>query len=157
VRGVDPRLGLDLSQQTMAEMISASIARPRFNTFVLTAFAIVALTLAAVGIYGVLSHAVVGRTREIGIRIAIGASPSRVLTHVVRQSLLLTGVGAAIGLLVAAALTRYLKSMLFELAPLDPLTFAAVAVLFLVVALLASWLPAARASRVDPLVALRHD
>jgi predicted permease len=157
VRGVDPRLGVDLSQQTMAEMISASIARPRFNTFVLTAFAIVALTLAAVGIYGVLSHAVVGRTREIGIRIAIGASPSRVLTHVVRQSLLLTGVGAAIGLLVAAAVTRYLKSMLFELAPLDPLTFAAVAVLFLVVALLASWLPAARASRVDPLVALRHD
>jgi putative ABC transport system permease protein len=157
VRGVDPRLGVDLNQQSMVELISASVARPRFNMVVLTAFAIVALALATVGIYGILSHAVTQRTREIGIRIAIGASPSRVLAAVLRQSLTLTGTGAAIGLLVAAAVTRYLESMLFELAPLDPPTFAGVAALFLLVALLASYLPAARASRVDPLVALRHE
>jgi ABC-type antimicrobial peptide transport system permease subunit len=125
--------------------------------FLLGAFAMVALALAILGIYGVVSHAVTQRTREIGIRIAIGASPSRVLAAVLRQSLTLTGIGAAIGLLGAAAVTRYLESMLFELTPLDPSTFAAVAVLFLLVALLASYLPAARVSRVDPLVALRHD
>jgi hypothetical protein len=96
-------------------------------------------------------------TREIGIRMAIGAAPSRVLAAVLQQSLTLTGIGAAIGLLGAAAVTKYLESMLFELTPLDPSTFVAVAVLFLLVALLASYLPAARASRVDPLVALRHD
>jgi predicted permease len=157
VRSVDPQLGVDLNQQTMAELISASVARPRFNTFVLAAFAIVALALATVGIYGVLSHAVTQRTREIGIRMALGAAPSRVLATVVRQSLTLTGIGAAIGLVGAAAVTRYLESMLFELTPLDPSTFVGVVVLFLLVALLASYLPAARASRVDPLVALRHD
>ena len=156
VRSVDPQLGVDLNQQSMAEMVSASVARPRFNTFVLGAFAIVALALAIVGIYGVLSHAVTQRTREIGIRMAIGAAPSRVRAAVLRQSLTLTGLGAAVGLLGAAAVTRYLESMLFEVTPLDPSTFVAVAVLFLLVALLASYLPAARASRVDPLVALRH-
>ena len=156
VRGVDPQLGVDLNQQTMAELVSESVAKPRFNTFVLGAFAIVALALATVGIYGVMSHAVTQRTREIGIRMAIGAAPSRVRTAVLRQSLTLTGVGAVIGLLGAAAVTRYLESMLFELTPLDPSTFLAVAVLFLLVALIASYLPAARASRVDPLVALRH-
>ena len=117
----------------------------------------VALALAVVGIYGVVSHAVTQRTREIGIRMAIGAAPSRVLAAVLRQSLTLTGIGAAIGLLGAAAVTRYLESMLFELTPLDPPTFVAVAVLFLVVGLMAACLPALRASRVDPLVALRHD
>jgi ABC-type antimicrobial peptide transport system permease subunit len=139
-------LGVDLSQQRMVELISASVARPRFNMFILGAFAMVALALAVVGIYGVVSHAVTQRTREIGIRIAIGASPSRVLAAVLQQSLTLTGIGAAIGLLGAAAVTRYLESMLFELTPLDPSTFAAVAMLFLLVALLASYLPAARAS-----------
>jgi putative ABC transport system permease protein len=157
VRGVDPQLGVDLNQQTMAELVSASIAKPRFNTFVLGGFAMVALALAAVGIYGVMSHAVTQRTREIGIRMAIGAAPSRVLAAVLRQSLTLTGAGAAIGLLCAAAVTRYLESMLFELTPLDPWTFLAVGLLFLCVALLASYVPAARASRVDPLVALRHE
>lgn len=157
VRSVDPVLGVDLSQHTMAGLISESVAKPRFNAFVLGAFAIVALALAAVGIYGVMSHAVTQRTREIGIRMAIGAAPSRVLAAVLRQSMAVTAIGAVGGLLGAAAVTKYLKSMLFELTPLDPWTFAAVAVLFLLVALLASYLPAARASRVDPLVALRHD
>jgi predicted permease len=156
VRSVDPQLGVDFDQQSMVELISASVARPRFNMFVLGAFAIVALTLATVGIYGVLSDAVTRRTREIGIRMAMGAAPSRVRNAVVRQSLTLTGIGLLIGSLGAAAVTRYLESMLFDLTPLDPSTFAAVAVLFLLVALFASYLPAARASRVDPLVALRQ-
>ena len=156
VRSVDPQLGVDFDQQSMAKLISASVARPRFNMFVLGAFAIVALTLATVGIYGVLSHAVTRRTREIGIRMAMGAAPSRVRNAVVRQSLTLTGIGLLIGSVGAAAVTRYLESMLFDLTPLDPSTFAAVAVLFLLVALFASYLPAARASRVDPLVALRQ-
>jgi putative ABC transport system permease protein len=157
VRGIDPQLGVDLNQQTMAELTSASVATPRFNTFVLSAFAAVALALAIVGIYGVLSHAVTRRTREIGVRMAIGAVPSQVLAMVLRQSLMVTGTGAVVGLLVAAGTTRYLKSMLFELTPLDPWTFLAVAVMALVVAVLAAYPPAARASRVDPLAALRHD
>ena len=157
VRSVDPQLGVDLNQQTMADLVAESVAKPRFNAFVLTAFAIVALALAIVGIYGVMSHAVTQRTREIGIRMAIGAAPSRVLAAVLRQSLTVSGIGAAIGLLAAAAVSRYLESMLFELSPLDLSTFVTVAVLFLSVALLAAYLPAARASRVDPLVALRHD
>ena len=157
VRDIDPRLGVDLNQQTMAELTSASVATPRFNTFVLSAFAAVALALAIVGIYGVLSHAVTRRTHEIGIRMAVGAVPSRVLAMILRQSLMVTGTGAVVGLLMAAGTTRYLESMLFELTPLDPWTFVAVAVMTLVVAVLAAYPPAARASRVDPLAALRHD
>jgi putative ABC transport system permease protein len=130
-------LGVDLNQQTMAELTAASVATPRFNTFVLSAFAAVALTLAIVGVYGVLSHAVTRRTREIGIRMAVGAVPSQVRAMILRQSLMVTGTGAVAGLLVAAGTTRYLESMLFELTPLDPGTFLAVAVLALVVAVLA--------------------
>ncbi|MGE3490227.1 MAG: ADOP family duplicated permease [Vicinamibacterales bacterium] len=156
VRNIDSRLGVDLNQQTMAELTSASVATPRFNTFVLSAFAVVALALAIVGIYGMLSHAVTRRTQEIGIRMAVGAAPSQVLAMILRHSLMVTGTGAAVGLLMAAGTTRYLESMLFELTPLDPWTFLAVAAMALVVAVLAAYPPAARASRVDPLVALRH-
>ena len=157
VRSVDPEAGVDLSQQTMAELVFASVAKPRFNTFLLGAFAIVALALATVGIYGLMAHAVTQRTREIGIRMALGPAPSKVLAVILRQSVTLTGVGAAIGLAGAAAATRYLKSMLFDLTPLDPFTYVAVALLFVSVALLASYVPAARASSIDPLVALRHE
>lgn len=123
----------------------------------LSAFAAVALALAIVGIYGLLSHAVTRRTHEIGIRMAVGAVPSQVLAMILRQSLTVTGTGAVVGSLMAAGTTRYLESMLFELTPLDPWTFLAVAVMALVVAVLAACPPAARASRVDPLAALRHD
>jgi len=157
VRGVDPQAGVDLNQQTMAALVSVSVAKPRFNAFLLGAFAIAALVLATVGVYGMMAYAVTRRTREIAIRIALGAAPLKVLAAVVRQTLALTGTGGAIGLLGAAALTKYLKSMLFGLTPLDPATFAAVALLFVLVALLASCVPAARASRTDPIVALRHD
>ena len=156
VHSVDPEAGVDLNQQTMAELVSASVAKPRFNSILLGAFAGAALLLAAVGIYGVMAHAVTRRTREIGIRMALGASPSRVLTLVLRQSVTLTIIGAAIGLLGAAFVTRYLEGMLFQLTPLDPRTFASIAVLFVLVGLLASYLPAVRASSVDPLIALRQ-
>jgi predicted permease len=157
VRDIDPRLGVDLNQQSMAELTSASVATPRFNTFVLSAFAAVALALAIVGVYGVLSDAVTRRTNEIGIRMALGAGPRQVLAMIIRQSLMVTRTGAVIGLLIAAGTTRFLESMLFELTPLDPWTFLAVAVMMLVVGVLAAYPPAARASRVDPVVALRHD
>ena len=157
VRSVDPEAGVNLNQRTMAELVSASVAQPRFNAFLLGAFAFVALALATVGIYGLMAHAVTQRTREIGIRMALGAAPLKVLGVTLRQSVTLTGIGAAIGLVGAAAVTRYLKSMLFDLTPLDPSTYVAVALLFGLVALLASYVPAARASSVDPVVALRHD
>lgn len=146
LHSIDPQAGVDLNQQTMTELVSASVAKPRFNTILLGTFAVVALLLAAVGIYGVMAHVVTRRTREIGIRMALGAAPSRVLTLVLGQSVTLTAIGAATGLLGAAAVTRYLEGLLFELTPLDPPTFVAVAVLFVLVALLASYLPAARAS-----------
>ena len=157
VHSVDPEAGVDLNQQTLADLVSASVAKPRFNTILLGTFAVVAFLLAAVGIYGVMAHLVTHRTREIGIRMALGAAPSSVLILVLRQSVALTAIGAAIGLLGAAAVTRYLEGMLFELAPLDPPTFVAVALLFVLVALVASYFPAARASHVDPLAALREN
>jgi len=157
VRSVDPEAGVNLNQETMAELVSASVAKPRFNTFLLGAFAVVALVLATVGIYGVMAHGVTGRTRESGIRMALGATPLNVLVVILRESATLTGTGAAIGLLVSAAVTRQLKGMLFALTPLDPLTFVGVAVLFVLVAVLASYVPATRASAIDPLLALRHE
>jgi len=157
VRSVEPEAGVNLDQQSMAELVSASVAQPRFNTFLLGGFAIAALMLAAIGIYGLIAHAVTQRTREIGIRMALGAAPLTVIAIVLRESVALASIGAAIGLAAAAGVTRYLESMLFDLTPLDPGTFVAVALLFVVVALLASYVPAARASRIDPVVALRHD
>lgn len=157
VQSVDPEAGVNLNQQTMSELVSASVAKPRFNTVLLGTFAVVALVLAAVGIYGVMAHAVTQRAREIGIRMALGAAPARVLLLVLGQSVMLTAFGAVIGLLGAGAVTRYLEGMLFELTPLDPPTFFGVALLFVLVALLASFFPAARASGVDPLVALREN
>jgi ABC-type antimicrobial peptide transport system permease subunit len=157
IQSVVADAGVNLNQQTMAELVSTSVAKPRFNTILLGAFAVMALLLSAVGIYGVMTHVVTCRTREIGIRMALGAGRSGVIGLVLRQSMTMTLAGAAIGVIGATAVTRYLKAMLFELRPLDPLTFGLVVVLFIGVALLASLLPVARASRVDPLVALREN
>jgi ABC-type antimicrobial peptide transport system permease subunit len=110
-----------------------------------------------VGIYGVIAHAVTQRTKEIGIRMALGATPFTLLVNILGHSVALTGVGTAVGLLVAAAVTRYLESLLFGLTPLDVSTFGGVALLFAIVAVLAAYLPASRASHVNPIVALRHD
>jgi ABC-type antimicrobial peptide transport system permease subunit len=123
----------------------------------MTVFAGLALTLAAVGIYGVISYSVSQRTHEVGVRMALGATRGTVLQMIVRQGLRLTLIGTAIGLLAALGLTRILKSMLFGVKPTDPLAFVAVSILLAAVALLASYIPACRATKVDPMVALRYE
>lgn len=142
---------------TMAELVSSSIARPRLYASLLGIFAAVALLLATVGIYGVTAYAVAQRTREIGIRMALGARRAAVLRLVLRQSIALTGVGIVLGLIAATFATRALQGMLFGLASFDLVTFAGVSLLFGAVATLAAYIPARRASTVDPLVALRYE
>ncbi len=141
----------------MAEARSEAIARPRFNAALLAAFATAALLLAVLGLYGVLSFAVVERTREIGVRVALGAEPSRVVAMLVGRGLLLTGLGIALGLTGAVGLTTLMTGLLYQTTGTDPLTFGAVPVLLGLVALLAAYLPARRATRVDPLTALRGE
>jgi predicted permease len=140
---------------TMEQLLSNTMSRRWLYAVLLGIFALVAVTLAAIGLYGTMSYAVTQRTREIGVRMALGAQRHAVLGLVLRESLVIAAAGMAAGLAGAFALTRYLSGMLFGLTPLDPATFVAVVVLFSIVAALASYLPARRATRVDPLVALR--
>jgi ABC-type antimicrobial peptide transport system permease subunit len=156
VRELDPELAL-ARVRTLDDVVARSISEPRFYTVLLGAFATMALLLAAIGIFGVLSYAVVQRSREIGIRVALGAHPAQVLGLVLRQALLLSGAGVAAGLVGALLLGRALSSLLFQLSPRDPATLAGVAGLLVLVALVASYLPARQATRVDPLVALRSE
>ncbi len=142
---------------TMREFVAHSLAARRFNTLLLGIFAIVALLLAALGIYSVISYSVTQRTQEIGIRMALGAQTKDVLRLVVRQGMSLVAIGIAIGLIAALALTRVMKSLLYDVSPTDPLTFAMISLLLAGVAFCACWLPARRAAKVDPLVALRHE
>jgi putative ABC transport system permease protein len=142
---------------TVEQTLSQEVAQPRFNLILLGLFAVVALLLASVGIYGVLANAVRQRTHEMGVRLALGARPGAVFWLVIRQGMGLAGVGIGIGLSGAFSLTRYLESLLYEVKPTDPLTFGGVVMLLLGVALLACWIPARRATKVDPLTALRHD
>ena len=141
----------------MTEYLRDSLARRRFNLILLTAFGGVALALAAVGIYGVISYGVTQRTHEIGIRMALGAKKGDVLRLVVRQGMMMALVGVAIGLLASLALTRLMESLLFGVSVTDPLTFTMIALLLTSVALLACFVPARRAAKVDPLVALRYE
>jgi putative ABC transport system permease protein len=141
----------------MTEHLRDSLARRRFNLILLTVFSCVALALAAVGIYGVISYGVTQRTHEMGIRMALGAKPRDVLKLVVRQAMVLALGGVAVGLLASWALTRLMKSLLFNVGVTDPLTFAAIALLLTLVALIACLVPARRATKVDPLVALRYE
>jgi putative ABC transport system permease protein len=142
---------------TMQELISASVAGRRFTLILLGLFSGLALVLAAIGIYGVISYTVAQRTRDIGIRMALGASQTQVLRNVLGLGLRLTGIGLVLGLLGAFLATRVLASLLYTVASTDALTFTAVSVVLAVVALFASYLPARRATRVDPMVALRYE
>jgi putative ABC transport system permease protein len=155
-RQLDPQATLS-NVATMEGIVGNSMVRPRLYAVLLAIFAAVAVVLAAIGIFGVMAYTVAQRTREIGIRMALGARRAQVLRLVLGRSLSLTVIGIALGLTGAGALTRYLEGLLFGLTPLDPPTFIAVSVLFTVIATIASWVPARRATKVDPLIALRHE
>jgi putative ABC transport system permease protein len=156
VRQLDPTATVD-NVATMQQIVSNAMVRPRLYAVLLGIFAGVAMMLAAIGIYGVLSYLVAHRSREIGIRMALGAPRRQVVMLVLRQTAVLTVIGIAAGLVGAAALSRYLDGLLFGLTPLDVTTFAGVGLMFAVVAMLASYVPARRATHVDPLVALRSE
>jgi putative ABC transport system permease protein len=156
VRDIDPNAGID-GILPLERLVASSVARPRFYAVLLGVFAGVAGLLAAIGIYGVLAYAVTQRTQEIGIRMALGARRWQVLAPVLRRGLLLTVAGVAIGLAAASAGTRLLQGMLYGVTPLDRTTFIGVSLLFGLVAAIASYVPARRATQVDPMVALRHD
>jgi len=142
---------------TMQGRLDEIYAPRRFNMLLFGVFALVALLLASVGIYGVLAYAVTQRTHEIGIRLALGAKTRDVLWLIVRQGLALTLIGVALGLGAALALTRVIQNLLYDVRATDPVTFAGIALLLLGVACVASFIPARRATKVDPLVALRHE
>jgi putative ABC transport system permease protein len=141
----------------MDDYLALDLGRARFQTALLGFFAGVALLLTAVGLYGVIAFAVAQRTHEIGIRVALGASRSDVLRMVLTRGIALTLAGIAIGVFSAAALSRLVQSLLYETPPLEPLTYCVVCAILSSVALLASYVPARRAMRVDPMVALRYD
>ncbi len=151
---VDAQIPLTKTR-TMAEVMSASVEARRFNMLLLGIFAAVAMLLAAVGIYGVMAYAVTQRTHEIGVRIALGAKPRDVIGMVVRRGMRLTLIGAAAGLALSFALTRLMSTLLFGVGATDPLTFALVSLLLAGVAMLACYIPARRAAKVDPMIALR--
>ena len=145
------------SIQTMDEIVQKVQEPRRFNTLLLGSFALVSLLLGAIGVCGVVSCTIAERTHEIGVRIALGARPGDVMRLVIRRAVLPGAIGIVAGLLVSIALARYLGSLLFRVAPLDPVTYISVTVLFLLVIVSAAYIPARRAARVDPMVALRHE
>jgi ABC-type antimicrobial peptide transport system permease subunit len=141
----------------MAQLEASSRSQQRFYAVMLGVFAVVSAALAAIGVYGVLAYSVTQRTKEIGVRMALGAGAGQVLALIMRRGLILTAVGVALGLALAAAGARSIESLLFGVRPLDPATFAAVAIGFALVAAMASYFPARHATRVDPAVTLRDE
>jgi putative ABC transport system permease protein len=156
ILAVDPEQG-PTRINTMDELLSDAVAQPRFNTFLIGLFGALGLILAAVGIYGVMSFSVAQRTHEIGIRMALGAQSRDVLKLIVRQGVMLALMGVGIGLAAALALTRLMEGLLFSVSVTDPTTFVAISGLLIGVALVACYIPARRATRVDPMVALRYE
>jgi putative ABC transport system permease protein len=156
VNALEPLAAVD-GAVAMSDVVSGALARPRFYAALVGLFAAAAVVIAAVGVYGVLSFAVSRRTQEIGIRVALGATHGDVIGIVARDAAVMIGLGIAIGMATALALTRYLQAMLFGVMPLDLPTFIAVPLLCGLVAALASYGPVRRATRVDPIVALRAD
>jgi putative ABC transport system permease protein len=160
VRSAVQQLDKDLpifSIRTMEQLIGRSVASRKLSMFLLITFASLALLLAAIGLYGVISYSVTQRTQEIGIRMALGASRRDVLGMVISQASKLAAIGLGIGLVMALALAGIISKMLFGVHPSDPLTFACILLLLTAVALLASYIPARRAAKVDPMVALRYE
>ena len=143
--------------RSMNEIRAESVAPERLNLTLMSIFAGIALVLAIVGIYGVMSYSVTQRTHEIGIRMAIGAQPRDVFSMVMRQGMILALIGVAFGLVGAFGLTRLMATMLFDIKPTDPATFAFIAILLTGVALLACYIPGRRATKVDPVVSLRYE
>jgi putative ABC transport system permease protein len=156
IRALDPNLPI-AQVRTMSDIVGANMSTPRFTGFLLSAFAVMALMLSAIGIYGVLSYLVSRRTREIGIRVAVGADRAHVLALVLRSGLALALAGVAIGLAAAALSTRLMGTLLHDVSPLDPATFAAVGIGLSMIAAFASLVPAWRATRVDPVIALKSE
>jgi hypothetical protein len=156
VSAIDPAIAVDRIE-TMQQLVSGSVAQPRFRTMILAAFSLLALVMASIGIYGVMNYLVIQRTREFGIRLSLGATPTDVLRLVLGRAATLIGAGTCLGLVGSVLLVRLITKLLFGTGPLDPLTFAAVPALLAAVALAASYIPARRATKVDPMVALRYE
>ena len=155
-RNIDPDIGIDRIVP-LSDVVHESVAEPRFRTLLLSAFAMIALLLAAVGIFGLISFTVAQRTREIGIRIALGARPDQVVGSVVREGLMLAAGGLALGIAGSFVTTRLLETLLYDVPGTDPLTYTAVATLLIGVALVATYIPSRRAAHVDPVTALRAE
>jgi len=156
IHSIDKDLAIS-SILTMDQLIGISLAQRRLVLVLLASFAVLAALLSAVGIYGVISYAVRQRTHELGIRMALGAQVGDVLKMILTQGLKLAVIGVALGLGAAWVMTRWMVSLLFDVRPQDPLTFGAIAVALLFIALVACWIPARRATKVDPMTALRHE
>jgi predicted permease len=153
---IDPELMITKAE-TMDELIAPELARPRLEMLLLSAFALTASVLAAIGLYGIMAQAVAQRNRELGVRMALGATAEQLRRMVLRQAIAITLAGSVAGLAGALAGSRVLKSLLFQVSPADPATLVGVSILLLAVALLASYLPAHRATRIDPAAALRTE
>jgi putative ABC transport system permease protein len=145
------------SVTTLERVVSDAVSQPRFNLILIALFAVLALTLAAVGIYGVMAYTVTQRTQEIGIRVALGAQRGDVLKLLLGHGMRLALLGTVFGLGGALGLTRLMTSLLYQVTPSDPITFVCISALLTAVTLLACWLPARRAAKLDPIIALRYE
>jgi ABC-type antimicrobial peptide transport system permease subunit len=156
VAATDPAVPFD-RVSTLDVFVSASVGQPRFRTWLLAALSLLALVMASIGLYGVTNDSVVQRTREFGICLAVGATPADVIRLVLRRAARLLFAGLVLGLVASVALTRTMTRLLYDVAPLDAQTFAIVPLLLIAIGIVASYIPARRASRIDPALALRSE